>query len=87
MFFCWLFWFWGLFGLFGCGFFLNSTCQESLSGAICNFMTVQKSFYSLGEIAQEIVTSCTRLSFQLHEITPAACEEINIQAVWGDNLI
>lgn len=41
----------------------------------------------MGEVAQEIAVTYIPLSFQLHEITPAACEEINTKAAWGDNLI
>lgn len=48
-------------------------------------MTVQRSFYSLGEIAWEILYP--HLPFQLHEITPVACEEINTKIAWADNLL
>lgn len=68
-------------------FFYSTCCQENLSGAICNFMTVQRSFYSLGETAWEIVIFYPHLPFQLHEITPVACKEINTKTAGADNLI
>lgn len=50
-------------------FFFTTSCQENPSDAICNFMTFQRSSYSLGEIVWEIVIFYPHLLFQLHEIT------------------
>jgi len=50
-------------------------------------MTVQRSFYSPGEIAREIVIFYPYLSFQLHEITPVAYEAVSTETAGADNFI